>query len=220
MLVSEILSNDIFALKKNDKVSAARIFLEDWGQQQLPVVDDNNVLGFIYHEDLNDARDNEQLDKYIKPYQVRLPHLEDHPFELIKLFAQTGFSCIPVMHGQKNKFAGIVALKQLIHALGESSLAQPGAIINLELSARDYSLAELSRIIEYNDQKIIGLFLFSTDKESNKITVSIKLNNTDVKSVLAALERFGYAITSVHQYSESPSDMSGRLDWLLKYLNT
>jgi predicted transcriptional regulator len=220
MLVSDLLSNEVFSLKKDDKISAAKIFFEDWRQQQLPVVSENKVLGMVLIDDIREQEESDKIDKYIRPYQIKLPQTRDHIFELIKLFSLSGLSCLPVLQSDEGKYEGIVTATQLLSTLGESSLAQPGSIINLEFQSRDYSLAELSRIIEYNDQKIIGLFLFPADKESSKITASLKLTTTEVKSVLAALERYGYVITSVHQFSDSPSDMSGRLDWLLKYLNT
>ncbi len=220
MQASDILSSDIFPLKKEDTVSTAKIFFESRDVFQLPVVENGQLLGMIQYADIVEEDENLPVKNFIKPYHIHLPETTDHVFEILRLLALSDFSALPVMNAEENTFAGIVTAKNIVHLLGTSALSQAGAIINLEMNARDYSLAELARIAEYNDQKIIGVSLFPASKDSAKIIVSVKLNTTEIKSVLVALERYGYVVSSAHQFNDAENDMSPRMDWLLKYLNT
>lgn len=220
MQAFDILSPDIFPLKKEDTVSAAKIFFESRDVFHLPVVENTKLLGIVHYADIAEQDEDLKIKDFIKPYYSRLPETTDHFFEVLRLLALSALSTLPVMKVEDNSFAGIVTTKNIVHLLGTSALSQLGAIINLEMNARDYSLAELARIVEYNDQKIISLSLFPVSKDSTKVIVSIKLNTTEIKSVLAALERYGYVVSSVHQFNDADNDMTTRIDWLLKYLNT
>ncbi len=221
MLASSFLAGDLFPLKKTDTVGACKVFFEDCGVFQLPVIDSGLVVGYMNYQDLEDLEMENPIAGLIKPYSFALPSLNDHLFEIIKTIADSQYSTIPIINSRDNEvFAGIISLKSIIGFLGLSSLSQPGSIITLEINARDYSLAELSRIVEYNDQKIIGLFLAPLAKESTKVQLSFKLNTTDIKTTLVTLERYGYIIQSVHQFKDVDSDMSSRFNWLIKYLNT
>lgn len=221
MLASSFLASDVFPLKKTDTVASSKVFFEDFGVLQLPVVDSGVVLGYIDYNNLEDIDPETTVSELIRPYTTPLPSLNDHFFEVIKIIADNQYNTIPVIQSPENMvLSGIVSQKSIVAFLGLSSLSQPGSIITLEMNVRDYSLAELSRIIEYNDQKIIGLFLTPAAKESTKIHLSVKLNTTDIKTTLVTLERYGYTILSVHQFKDIDSDMSSRFNWLVKYLNT
>lgn len=220
MIVNEFLASDVFPLKKADSIRAAKVFFEDWEVFHLPVVDSGKIVGCVAYTDIVEEEEDNTVEAFVKPYLIALPDTNSHLFEVIKKMANSNYSAIPVINNQDETFLGIVTLKKIVSVIGTSALAQPGSIIGLEMAARDYSLAELARIIEYNDQKIISLFLTPAGKESNNILLSIKLNTTDIKTTLVSLERYGYTIRSVHQFNEVDSDMTSRFSWLLKYLNT
>ncbi len=219
MLAEDLLSNSVFPLKKTDRVEAVKIFFDDWGINELPVVDDKAVLGFVKAEMLYDKDDDESIEHVIKPFETDLPKIDAHLFEIVKKLIENDWSSVPVLTNT-NEFAGIVTAKQINDAYRHSPLVQPGAIITLQMNARDYSLSELSRIIEYNDCKIVHLFLYSSNQETQNLWVSLKLNTTDVRNVLSALERHNYKIKSVHQSATIETDMNDRFDWLIKFINT
>ena len=62
-----------------------------------------------------------------------------------------------------------------------------GAILVLKMSDRDYAPSQISRWIEENDAKILGLLIGYADQ--GMLNVNIKLNTSSVKNILATLSR-------------------------------
>ena len=86
------------------------------------------------------------------------------------------------------------------------------------MSPHDYSLAEIARLIESENTKILSCFLSSPHgKESLELT--LKLSREDLKHVIATLQRFGYEIKSSFYESDFLDDLKDRYDALMKYLN-
>jgi acetoin utilization protein AcuB len=97
-----------------------------------------------------------------------------------------------------------------------------GAIVEIKIAQRDYSLAEVSRLIESNGVKIISSY-YHTPQVGDVITdsyLTLKLNQSDIAASLATLERFGYNITGVYAHDPIENIDQERLDSLLRYLAT
>lgn len=219
MLVSTLTSNDIFPLKKTDTCEAALMFMLDWKVSHLPVVSDGKLLGYVSSATLS----VEEPDEKIEPFIAHLPDLklskDQHVFEVLSLMLESGYSSLAVMDEEQN-YQGTVSGYDVQQFIAGSTIAQPGAIIVLQMNPQDYSLAELSRIIEYNDCKILNVLVHSNPQNSSLILVSLKLNKQTISTVIQTLERYQYQIFSVHQMETTEANFDKRYNWLLKYLNT
>jgi acetoin utilization protein AcuB len=139
---------------------------------------------------------------------------------LLKLLFIGNISSISVLDKEQN-FKGIIAAKDLAKQLFEhSTLAQDGGIIVLQMNARNYSLAEIARITEVNNAKILYLHVNPLADAENNIQVSLKYNITDLKYIIATFERFNYQVIFSSQQTDEDDASSKRYDWLIKYLNT
>lgn len=218
MIAEVLISHEIFPLKKSDTSETALLFMHDWKISDLPVVDNNKVLGFVSSNEICNLNKTEKIEKHIKSDKQFVVFYHQHIFEILKIFSETEVSALSVLNAENN-FIGIISYKEIVHNLyHHSSLSQPGGIITLEMNSIDYSLAELSRIVEYNDIKIIDVFINTSS--SNSILVSLKLNTAELNNILASLERHGKNVRSIHQANISNDGFSNRFDWLVKYLNT
>ena len=97
-------------------------------------------------------------------------------------------------------------------------LKNRGSIIILETNKRQYSLAEISRIIESEDASILSSFLTSED-ESTNVTVTIKVNRQDISRIISALERYDYHVKGKFSEQEYFDELKDRYDALMTYLN-
>jgi len=88
------------------------------------------------------------------------------------------------------------------------------------MNARNYSLAEIARITEVNNAKILYLHVNPLADAENNIQVSLKYNITDLKYIIATFERFNYQVIFSSQQTDEDDASSKRYDWLIKYLNT
>lgn len=220
MFAETLISAELFPLKRTDTCENAVVFMNDWGVAELPVVDNNKVLGFVAINEIEDHNSSLRVDELLRSEKQFVVSAHMHIFDLLKIFDQTALSTFAVVNNE-DSFIGIVSYHDIIKDLyRNSSLSQPGGIITLEMSARDYSLAELSRIVEYNDIKIINVFINTAKGQENNILVSLKFNSTDLKNVISSLERHGKIIRSVHSVSDVGDSFINRYDWLIKYMNT
>jgi hypothetical protein len=120
---------------------------------------------------------------------------------------------------EKQMLAGCVSCESLMtHLAGESSVAEPGGIIVLEIKAINYSLAEISRIVESNSAVILHSYV-TPRADREKILVTIKVNKIDLKEVIATFERFEYDIVAVFHISDHEEGLRERYESLMLYLN-
>ena len=94
-----------------------------------------------------------------------------------------------------------------------------GGVIVLELNANDYSLAQIARIVEDNDAKILSSHVTSIPN-SFKMEVTLKINQTDLTSIIQSFQRFDYTIKASFQGSNRQEDVLRKnYDHFMLYLN-
>jgi CBS domain-containing protein len=220
MIAKDLISEVIPALKTSDLGQTALNWMEIFRISHLPIVNNQDFLGLISDADIYDMNQaNEPIGNHyltlIKPYALA----EQHIFEVIGLASRLKLSVVPVLDN-KNRYQGVITTNDLIkHIAGISSMDQQGGIIVLELVERDYSLTQIAQIVESNNVKILSMYITSPP-ESIKLEVTLKLNTTDLSSVLRTFERYNYEVkTWVTNDDSMESLYSERLDMLMKYLN-
>lgn len=219
MFALKFISQEVFPLKKSDSAESALIFMEDWQLNELPVVEAGKLLGFVNRTQL-EAAPVERVEDIMQPAEKFTVSQYTHIFEIWKTMVLHGFSALAV-HNQENGFLGVIKAAELgLHAAEESSIMQDGAVLVIEVEAIHYSLAEISRICEANDAKIIHLTIHPLRNEQNVLQVSLKLNTTYPVHVISSLERFGYKIVFSNGMEDPNHSLEDRYRWLVKYLNS
>ena len=80
--------------------------------------------------------------------------------------------------------------------------------------------SEISQIVESNNGRILSLYVASSDNNT-RLRVTLKLNLTDLTSILETFNRYNYTVVSSHMSSEDLDEFyQERFDVFLKYLNT
>ena len=83
----------------------------------------------------------------------------------------------------------------------------------------DYSLAEISRIVENNGYKILSLEILTVADEPLKMELVIKVNTRELSILYASFERFGYFINLKFGDNIQDNDDKDRLEQFLNYLD-
>jgi len=127
-------------------------------------------------------------------------------------------SLVPVLD-ENNHYLGNISQRTLIeHFASTAAVQNPGGIIVLELNQNDYSLNQISRIVEDNDTKILSLYI-SEIADSMRVELTIKVNREDIRSILASFQRFNIDIKASFQQSEFSEDLRNRFDLFMNYIN-
>ncbi len=220
MVAIDLISEVIPSLKTSDSGQTALNWMEIFRVSHLPIVNNQDFLGLISDADIYDMNQpeepigNHEL-TLLKPFVTTDQHL----FEVIGLASRLKLTVVPVLDSIKH-FKGVITTSDLIrHIAGVSSMDQPGGIIVLEMTERDYSLSQIAQIVESNNIKVLSMYITSPP-ESMKLEVTLKVNEGDLVSVIKTFERYNYDVkTWVTNNDSMDRFYSERFDLLMKYLN-
>ncbi len=124
---------------------------------------------------------------------------------------------VPVLD-DKNKYIGYYEITDIIKFFSETPfLFESGKIIVIKKRQEDYSLSQITQIIESNNGKTLGLFVSGTDAEN--IEVTIKINAGPINEIIQTFRRYDYEIVSDHHEDNYINTLKERFDYLDKYLN-
>jgi acetoin utilization protein AcuB len=220
MVAKDLISEVIPSLKTSDLGQTALNWMEIFRISHLPIVNNQDFLGLISDSDIYDMNNPEEA---IGNHTLKLfnPYVdsEQHIFEVIGLASRLKLSVVPVLD-KNNHYKGVITTTDLIkHIAGLSSLDQPGGIIVVELVERDYSLSQIAQIVESNNVKVLSMYITSIP-ESTKLEITLKVNTSDMASVIKTFERYNYEVKTWVSGNDSMDNFySERFDMLMKYLN-
>jgi len=219
MLAIDLISEEIPPLKDSDSGRTALSWMEDFKLSNLPIVRGQNYLGMINEEDVLDQDDE---NKPVGEYQIELKkvfvHQYEHVYEVISRMSAGKLRLMPVL-GEEAQYLGCVSLDTIIEKISQlAAMKDPGGILQLEVNINDYSLAEISNIVESNGSKILSSYIFTHD-DSTKMDVTIKVNQTDLSAIIQTFERYNYTIAASFHKSEMEAEVKRKFDAFLHYLN-
>ncbi len=219
MIASQLITYEIPPLKLSDKGSRALDWMEEFKVTDLPVVDNGEYLGMIEETQLLDRNNIDDLiNSYNLMFKKPFVHENQHVFEIISLIVQNEVDLLPVL-GSNDKFLGIITINSILKFFSETvSIANQGSIITIQLNINDYSLAEIAKIVESDNAKILASFITS-HPDSTKLEVTLKINKNEITRILATFERFNYTITASYNETDYQKDLQNRYDEFMRFLN-
>ena len=223
MLAATLINPMIPVLKLTDTVSTALDWMDEFHTSQLIVTDSGVYKGIVSEDILFDIADTtELLGKVIIQHKDIFASEDQHPYELLRLVNQFGLLIIPVVHDGKVLSGSILVSDLVEHFVNELGVQEKGAVIVLKIAERDYSLAEISRLIESNGTRVLSSYYSSSESAHplQESRLTLKLNRTHITPIIATLERFGYDIEEAHANDPIESVDQERLDMLMRYLAT
>jgi acetoin utilization protein AcuB len=220
VIARQLITNTFPTLNCSDKGKKALNIMESFRVSHISLVRDKEYLGIIsdkdiYDLDLNKCCINEVPLKLIRPYILANQHI----FEVVQKMQEFSLTVLPVLE-LNMEYCGSILLNELsAKFLGLVAVLEPGAIVILELNQNDYSLTQISQIVESNGAKILSLY--TQNRENSMIMdVTIKINMTDISSIIQTFVRYDYTIKAVYMDDSLLTDMyNERYELFMKYLN-
>ena len=219
MVASELITYDIPPLKISDTGTKALDWMEEFKTTSLPVVNENRYVGLINESDILDRNDSdEKIEAYNLNFKRPLGFQSQHLFEIIGIMSDNDIMVLPIVDSDEH-YLGLITSDTIVKEFSKAiSVSNAGSIITLEVNLRDYSLAEIAKMVESDEAKILSSFITS-HSDSNKLEVTLKINKTDISRILHTFERFNYIITASYNESEYHKDLQGRYDEFMRFLN-
>jgi len=217
MKTRDAITSDIPELSVHDSVETALGRLMEHHVNHLPVVDDEGDLAGVLSETrLMDAGGpDDEVGSLVVGRPVSVPP-EAHIFDAAQTMVEHDLSTIPVA-GPDGHYYGLIQRHDVFNKFAQMlSTQQSGAILALEVDPRDYALANLVRLIEQNEGKVLAVASESPDQKSGKIRVTLKLNVHDTSRIRHVLEHHGYHV--VASFAEGDGELEELVEEFVRYL--
>ncbi|MCC9136395.1 CBS domain-containing protein [Pontibacter silvestris] len=220
MIAEELINQMIPPLKLYDTVEKALRWMDEFRVNELPVVRNRKYLGLASEASLIEMSDRSLVLKDIElDFQdVHVMHFQ-HFYDVMEAAIRNKIQVVPVLDEEQD-YMGIITINDTLAAFGQMSALQgQGSILVLSMAERDYSLGQISRLIEEENAKILSAYVSPDEIDPYQIKLTLKLNRTDLSRIIATLERFDYRITAQYNDGNDYDVGRDRLDMLFKYLD-
>jgi hypothetical protein len=216
----EYINNLIPPLKLSDKTGMALAWMEEIRTDVLPLIDKGVFLGLIKEESIFEVNDPNTLIADIQPSNPDCWVFSDkHIYDVMRVSSEQKSNIVAVLN-RDSHYLGIVTMEDSIAAFADSlSIKSQGSVLILSLAMTDYSLSEISRIIESENTKVLSSFITDDPLDDNKIKLTLKLDQPELRHIKATLERFGFKIIDHYQEESGVSGEEDRIGNLLRFLD-
>jgi CBS domain-containing protein len=220
MQAYEFINNLIPPLKPKDKVRMALSWMEEIRTNVLPVVDKGSFKGLVSDVLIYTINNPEMEIGEITPDSIGcFVYRDKHIYDVMRVASEFKTNMVAVLD-RENNYLGVVTLEDAISAFADSlSIQSQGSVIVLSMFMTDYSMFEISRIIEGENAKILSSFITNDPLDDSKIKLTLKLDKTELRHIKATLERFGFKLIDHYQEETSVSGEQDRIDNLLRFLD-
>jgi acetoin utilization protein AcuB len=225
MTTAEIINHELPILKPSDTVGNALNWMEENRIGQLVVANEGKYSGIVSEEVLMDYDEDKQLSEVMLQFSEIFLYDYQHIYECLGLISKYYSGGIPLqivgVVDEEQNFVGTITAADLYSKFAELLGSQePGAVLVVSIKNRDYSLAEISRLVESDNAKILSSYYSgNTFLNNDSASLTLKINRESVTSIIATLERFGYIVEASYAHEPIESIEQERYNMLMKYLS-
>lgn len=215
--ITDYITNEYKAIDSQETISSVQDFFDELNFSHFPVVDEGIYIGSIASDD------SETFDSFKKVFDYRYS-LEGFFarekmiwLDVLEVFAKSKSNLVPVLN-ENNTYLGYYEIRDVLNFFHETPfLQESGGIIVVQKKTIEYSMGEITQIIESNNGKILGLFVSESDLKNTQVTIKISLGV--MNEIIQSFRRYNYEIISEHFEDNYINTLKERSDYLDKYLN-
>ncbi len=218
LTTDSIIDLSVPTVATNYKCSRALSLMDTFKISYLPVLDGDLYVGLISEDEIYDLEIFDENIEHIGTMKSPCVFSNMHIFDALAVASQFSISIVPVVSAEM-KYLGAITMQNLVNAVSKFfNVETKGAIIVLEMGKHDYSMSQISQIVESENAKILSSFV--TDLEnSEQIRLTIVINRTEISPIVKSLERYGYKVDTFFCESNMIDDFyKSRFEFLMNYM--
>lgn len=218
MIAKTFINHSLQALNLNDNVAHCLEIFNDYAVADMPIVEESFVIAYVLKSDIEFEAIETTLGSFFnlgKPLIIndKLPF-----FEILKKISEFKTDTLAVVNDQ-NEYLGIIRKSDIYDRFFESiKINENGTTIEIKLNETNYSISDISRIIEQEHAQILSIFRIENIEDSS-FSLVINLETTQLHFIVQALERYDYDVVSYFAHERVYSQEKDRYDLLMKYLS-
>jgi CBS domain containing-hemolysin-like protein len=215
--INDYITNDYKALDSQETIADVQDFFIDVPFSHFSVLNEGVYIGSIAADDVETF----DTDKKVADYKYALEGFFARKnmiwLDVLEVFAKNHTNIVPVLD-EENSYVGYYELEDIVKFFHETPfLKEQGGIIVVKKSILDYSMSQITQIVESNNGKLLGLFVSEADAETIQVTIKIALGS--MNDIIQTFRRYNYEIVSEHHEDNYLNNLKERSDYLDKYLN-
>ena len=215
--LSEYINNDFKAIESSENIANVQDFFAEINFSHFPIIEDSVYIGSIAADDVENFDSDKTVSNYRYALEGFFARTDMIWIDVMEIFARNHTNIMPVLD-EKNVYAGYYEINDVIKFFTETPfLKELGNVIIIEKPVTDYSMAQITQIIESNNGKLLGAFISNSTIDKIQITVKISLGT--INEILQTFRRYDYEILSEHHEDNYLTSLKERSDYLNKYLN-
>lgn len=217
MNITDYILNEIKPLNLKIKVNDAKKIFNNFPITHFPVIENGKLLGSFAEDDIHTIENKgTELVAYNHLLNTFFADEKATILELLKIFADNDSNIIPVLDKEKN-YIGYYDLCDVLDVFSTSPfMIEHSETLIIEKYESDYSMSQISQIVESNDGKLLGLYL--SQRKDNNVQITLKIVAKDINEIMHTFRRYDYKIISTHENDIYLEDLKNRSDYLQKYL--
>ena len=215
--LSEYINNDFKPIDSNESIEIVQDFFIEVAFSHFPVLENGVFIGCIASDDVETFETQKKLSDYRYTIEGFFVRNSISWLDVLEVFARNNANTVPILD-ETNKYIGYYEVTDIIKFLnGTPFLKELGGIIIVEKNINEYSMSQITQIVESNNGKILGVFVSEATNEKVQITIKITLGS--MNEIIQSFRRFNYEIVSEHHEDNYLNVLKERSEYLDKYLN-
>lgn len=215
--ITEYITNDFKAIDSHDSIATVHDFFNDLHFTHFPVIEEGIYIGSIAADDIETFDNGKKVSDYKYTLEGFFARTNTIWLDVLEIFAKNSTNLIPVLD-ENNSYVGYYEIVDIMKFFHETPfLKEPGRILIVKREILDYSMSQITQIVESNNGKLLGLFISEADVTTIQITMKISLGA--LNEIIQTFRRYNYEIISNHPEDNYINSLKERSDYLDKYLN-
>jgi acetoin utilization protein AcuB len=199
VIVSHWMSADLVTVRKEASIQEAMALMKQESIRHLPVVDKKmNLLGWITDADLRGVLIASMLEELtLEDVMIRKPftiHPEMPIEEAARILLEKRVGGLPIV--KNGALVGVITVSDILSAfITFLGLFTESSRLDIKVSGSPNPLPEITRIVRLHGAEIISLCHMPLE-EGPEYSYSVRLKKTDLKPIIADLEKHGIEVVS------------------------
>lgn len=215
----DLIAPELSFVSYQNTIGEAIDKMHDAVVRQIVLINEQQVAGLLFLEDLENEGDEKQK---LYPELIREVAIavngKLHVLDVVKLISSNHLEVLPVLDEQM-QYVGCLKWETLLSVVSEMlAIKVPGSILMLRRLPIDYSMAEIARICESNDYRIISSGIMK-EEGTQALIITLKVDRNELHMLISAFERYEYEVIAFFGDANYRDFLKERYDLLINYLN-
>ena len=216
-LLSDYITNDTKPFQSSESVSEIQYFFGDSTYSHFAIMEQEVYIGCLSAVDAETFDASKTIAEYKYALEGFFVRENMSWLDVLEVFAQNNTNFVPILN-ESNSYIGYYEITDVIKFLNETPfLKETGGIIVVQKPIADYSMSQITQIVESNNCKLLGVFVSEATVDMIQITIKITLGG--MNDIIQTFRRYNYEIISEHQEDNYLNNLKERSEYLDKYLN-